>query len=124
MKAEMPADPAKTAPADAPKPEMPADDIKIEAPKIEPPTKGDAPKSAATPKLSDVEIAEIKALPADEQPVALKQAVCPVSGEHLGSMDTPIKVTAEGKTFFICCKSCKKEVDKDPKAVLAKLAGK
>ena len=53
--------------------------------------------------------------------VALKQAVCPVSDENLGSMGVPIKVTAEGKTFYLCCKGCNKEVDADPKAVVAKL---
>ena len=47
------------------------------------------------------ELAEIKKLPADEQAVALKQIVCPVSGEHLGSMGVPLKVTAEGKTFSL-----------------------
>ncbi len=36
-------------------------------------------------------------------------------------MGTPIKVTAEGKTFYLCCKGCKKDVDADPKAVVAKL---
>ena len=54
----------------------------------------------------------------------MKQVLCPVSGEHLGSMDAPIKVSAEGKTFYLCCKSCKKEVEKNPKEVVAKLAGK
>ncbi len=117
-----------TAPADA-KPAMPADDIKIEAPKVEPATKGEVPKSAGaaaadTPKLSDEEVAEIKKLPADDQILALKQTVCPVSGEPLGSMSVPIKVTAEGKTFFLCCNGCKKEVEKNPKEVVAKLAGK
>ena len=37
-------------------------------------------------------------------------------------MGVPIRVTAEGKTFFLCCKSCEKEVKADPKAIVAKLA--
>jgi YHS domain-containing protein len=53
--------------------------------------------------------------------VALKQLVCPVSDEHLGSMGTPLKVTAEGQTFYICCKGCNKDVKDDPAAVVAKL---
>lgn len=93
---------------------------KIEGPKIEAP-KPEAEKKADAAKLSDEELANIKKLPAAEQPLALKQLVCPVSDEHLGAMDTPVKITAGGKTFFVCCKGCKKDVDADLKAVLAKL---
>jgi YHS domain-containing protein len=99
-----------TAPAEAEPP-------KAEAPAAEPP-KG----TAAAVKLEDAEIAEIKKLPADEAVLALKQAVCPVSDEHLGAMGAPIKVSAEGKTFYLCCKSCTKEVETNAKAVVAKLA--
>ena len=118
---------------DAPKAE-PAPELKLEAPEVKPPTKDDKAKDAGAAaavapakddgKLTDDEVAAIKTLPADEQAAALKQVLCPVSGEHLGSMDAPIKVSAEGKTFYLCCKSCKKEVDKNPKDVVAKLAGK
>jgi YHS domain-containing protein len=105
---------------DAAKPDMP----KIEGPKIEPP-KADADKKAdAAVKLTDDELAAIKKLPADEQTLAMSQALCPVSGEHLGEMGTPVKVSAEGKTFYLCCKSCQKEVASNPKAVVAKLATK
>ena len=93
--------------------------------KGEPPTKGDQPPKAAAAedgKLTDLEVAEIKKLPAGEQAAALKQLACPVSDEHLGSMGVPLKVSAEGKTFYICCKSCKDEVEKNGKAVVAKLA--
>ncbi|AMV38692.1 hypothetical protein [Planctomyces sp. SH-PL62] len=93
----------------------PADETKKEAePTLEGPTAGEV-------KLSDEEIAAIKKLPADEQDAALKQAVCPVSDEHLGAMDMPLKVTAEGRTFYLCCEGCKKAVEEDPKAVIAKL---
>ncbi len=112
-------------------PEKKADALKIETPKVDAPKvdapkvdapKVDAPKKADDSKLTADEIAEIKKLPAAEQAIALSQISCPVGGEHLGGMGVPIKVVAEGKTFFICCKSCQKEVDADPKAVLAKLA--
>jgi YHS domain-containing protein len=118
-------EPAKAAPAPAkeesPKVEAPKVEApKVEAPKTEP-AKG-APKGASAVKLSDEEVAAIKKLPAGDQVVALKQAVCPVSGKHLGAMDAPFKVTAEGKTFYLCCDGCKDEVDANPKAVVAKLA--
>ncbi len=77
--------------------------------------------SSVEPKLSDEEIAEIKKLPADEQPIAMAQMTCPVSGDKLGSMDKPVKQVVEGKTFFLCCSNCEDKVKSDPTAVLAKL---
>jgi len=106
-----PAEEATPAPADAPK----ADESKKEGePALEGPT-------AAKVELSAEEIAAIKELPENEQPMALAQAICPVSDEHLGAMDKPIKVEAEGRTFFLCCEGCKKAVEEDAKAVIAKL---
>jgi hypothetical protein len=83
-----------------------------------------APETAATAKpvtLSAEEIAEIKKLPPDEVDVALKQLVCPFSGENLGSMGKPFKITVENQTFYLCCGGCEKDVRKDPAAVVAKL---
>lgn len=81
-----------------------------------------APAAADETALSEEEIAEVKKLPTEaEQTAALSQKACPVSGEHLGSMGMPIKVSAEGKDLYLCCKGCKEEFDKDPKAALAKL---
>jgi len=121
----------ETPKTDAPKTDTPkTDEPKVDAPKVDAPKtdapktdtpKTDAPKTAAA-KLTGDEIAEIKKLPAGEVDAALKQAVCPVSDENLGGMGAPIKVTAEGKTFYLCCKSCQKEVDANPKTVVAKLS--
>lgn len=36
-------------------------------------------------------------------------------------MGKPLKVTAEGRTFYLCCENCQKDVKADPKAVIAKL---
>jgi hypothetical protein len=103
---------------EAPKPEGEATEPAGEAPKIEEP-KGEDEAAAVT--LSAEEIAEIKKLPEAEQAIALKQKVCPISTEHLGSMGAPIKVTAGDKTAFLCCKGCQEDFDKDPQAALAKL---
>jgi hypothetical protein len=93
------------------------------APKDQP--KGDASKAApAKEALSADEIEEINKLPADERALALKQVICPSSGEHLGAMGVPLKVTAEGQTIFVCCKSCVKEVQANPKEMLDKLKAK
>jgi YHS domain-containing protein len=97
------------------------DSKKADAPSLEGP-KTDASHDDGKPvKLTDAEIAKIKTLPAAEQDLALKQAVCPVSGDHLGNMGAPFKIVAEGRTFYLCCKSCEDDVKADPKAVIAKL---
>ncbi len=85
-----------------------------EGPKMEGP-------AGANTGPSDEVLANLKKLPAADQPLATAQKVCPVSGEPLGEMGAPIKVTAEGRTFFLCCKSCEADVKADPKAVIAKL---
>jgi Archaeal TRASH domain len=36
-------------------------------------------------------------------------------------MDTPIKVSAEGRTFYICCAGCEGDIKDDAKSVIAKL---
>lgn len=109
VSAEM--NPASKAPAIA-KSEPAGGGPAVEGPK----TEGEKPGA-----LSEAQLAKIKELPADEQGAAIKQATCPVSGEALGSMGKPVKVTAEGRSFYLCCKSCEKDVKADPKGVLAKL---
>ena len=122
-----PAPAKETAPKDTAKP--PGEAKGQETPALEPP-KTEPAKDKAEPakektadvKLSNEELATIKKLPPADQDLAIKQAVCPVSGDHLGGeMGTPVKVTAEGRTFFLCCAGCNDEVKKDPKGVIAKL---
>jgi hypothetical protein len=38
--------------------------------------------------------------------LAEAQQLCPVSGERLGSMGTPVKLTLMGQTVFLCCEGC------------------
>ncbi|MDR3621413.1 MAG: hypothetical protein P4L85_18835 [Paludisphaera borealis] len=102
----------------APAPTPPADDAKKTEAK--PSLEGPAADAGAV-KLTDDELVEIKKLPADEQAAAIAQAVCPVSDEHLGSMEMPIKVSAEGRTFYLCCSGCEKSLKPDAKSVIAKL---
>jgi YHS domain-containing protein len=116
--------PSKTAtdkaPAVAPAP-TPGESKKNEAPPLEPPKTSDSKEAARPVMLTEAELAKIRKLPAAEQDAAIKQAVCPVSGDHLGNMGTPYKITAEGRTFYLCCDGCKDDVSKDPKGVIAKL---
>ncbi|MEO6807845.1 MAG: hypothetical protein ABI353_01850 [Isosphaeraceae bacterium] len=87
----------------------------------------DAPKDVAVTLTSD-EIEQIKALPEDEQTIALAQKVCPVGFDpadpaegHLGSMKKPFKKVVDGKIVFLCCKGCQKDFDADPDTFLAKV---
>jgi hypothetical protein len=74
--------------------------------------------------LTDEEIARIKKLPEDEQAAAMAQAVCPVSGHHLGFMGIPAKTTVLGRTIYLCCSGCEEDVKADPEAAIAKLGKK
>jgi len=124
------AKPAEEPKADESKADKPLTPPQAEEPKAEEPKAEAAapslegPGTASEAALSDEEIAEIKKLPVEDHALALAQAVCPVSGENLGSMDVPIKTSIEGRDFFICCNGCMKKVKNDPKSVLAKLDAK
>ena len=62
-------------------------------------------------KLTDDDLAGIKELPQAEQDAAIAQVLCPVSNRTTsGSMGKPLKVTAEGRTFYLCCNSCEEKV--------------
>ncbi len=107
--------PAPAIPSAADKPK--ADELpKVEGPKAESST-----TKAGDSKLKAEEVAAIKELPEAEQALATKQLVCPVSDHNLGSMGKPLKVTAEGRTFYLCCEGCEEKVKTDAKAVIAKL---
>ncbi len=78
-------------------------------------------------KLSDEEVANIKKLPdtADQQ-AAMDQKVCAVNEEegkpvHLGSMGAPIKMVVKGKTAFLCCEGCVKDMEQDPEKYMARI---
>lgn len=48
--------------------------------------------------------------------------MCPVSGEELGSMGEPVKVSHEGHEVKLCCQDCIKQFESDPTKYLAKLS--
>jgi YHS domain-containing protein len=52
---------------------------------------------------------------------AKKQRICPVSGEVLGAMGKPYKVTIQGRTVFLCCPGCEEKLRNDPDKYLSKL---
>ena len=92
-----------------------------EPPAVEGPKSENTKVNTGDAKLTADEVASIKELPEAEQKSATQQIVCPVSTHNLGSMGKPIKVTAEGRTVYLCCEGCEEKFKKDPKAFIAKL---
>lgn len=67
-------------------------------------------------------VAAIAKLPASDQSLAESQLNCPISKDsRLGSMGAPVKLMLDGKPVFLCCKTCEREANKNPKATLAKV---
>ena len=51
-----------------------------------------------------------------------KLTTCPVSGEKLdGDMGKPLVFTYKDQEVKLCCKSCKKDFDKDPDKFIVKI---
>lgn len=69
-------------------------------------------------KFLGAELKVSKATQAD-RPAIAAQDICPVSGEELGSMGTPIRVTRGDQSVFVCCQGCVKKVRENPDAYLA-----
>lgn len=59
--------------------------------------------------------------PSGDAELIVRQRICPVTDEELGSMGPPVKVVVEGRTVFLCCKGCESALRKEPKKYLAKL---
>ena len=51
-----------------------------------------------------------------------KLDVCIVSDEKLGEMGKPVVFEYKGQEFQLCCKSCRKDFDKEPAKFVKKLA--
>lgn len=63
----------------------------------------------------------LAALSPEDRALAEKQGTCPVSGEPLGEMGTPVKVEVDGKVVFLCCDHCRGKFDENPQEYLAKI---
>ena len=76
---------------------------------------------AYLPKATTNKLAVSSSSTSDQAAIA-QQRVCVVSGSRLGSMGTPVKVTKNGQSLFLCCKGCVGKVKKDPVGYFAKAA--
>ena len=57
----------------------------------------------------------------EDRALAEKQKTCPVSGQPLGAMGKPYKVTVQGREVFLCCPGCEAKIKENPEEYLAKL---
>lgn len=75
----------------------------------------------AAPGILPAHREKIDLLAIQDRPLALAQAICPVSDEPLGSMGVPIKVATPGGPVFVCCRGCTAEVEEHPDKYLEKV---
>jgi len=73
--------------------------------------------------MTDMEMMKetLAKLPPEDAATAQKQHVCPVSGEMLGTMGLPVKVSVKERDVWVCCKNCVGKLKADPEKYLAKL---
>jgi hypothetical protein len=74
--------------------------------------------------LSEEDLKNIEQLPEEDRKLAKAQGICPITGNPLGEMGVPVKITLRGKTVFVCCKSCVGKAKRDPDGTLRKLNSK
>lgn len=56
-----------------------------------------------------------------ETPKPYKLTTCAVTDEKLGEMGKPFVFEHKGQEIKLCCKSCKKDFDKDPAKYIKKM---
>ena len=79
---------------------------------------GEVPKVVVPKDMKGIAL-----LPRGEQPAALAQRTCPVTGELLGSHGMPITVHIRDRTIYVCCEGCVSGVKSEPEKYLSKRTG-
>jgi YHS domain-containing protein len=93
-----------------------------EPPKSPPPAAAQEKAPEAATEAATAEAPEgLKELSDEDRAAAEKQRTCPVSGELLGGMGKPYKITVEGRTVFLCCPGCEEQFRKDAEKYFAKM---
>jgi Cu(I)/Ag(I) efflux system membrane fusion protein len=72
-------------------------------------------------EVKDKTKADLSKLGPAGRKLAEAQRLCPISGNVLGSMGTPAKVTLEGETVFLCCDGCEEQALEDAEQTLSKV---
>ena len=65
------------------------------------------PEVAATKPEPPAEKSGLGGLAPTDRDLAIEQGICPVTGKKLGSMGTPVRFVARGRTVFLCCGGAK-----------------
>jgi hypothetical protein len=65
--------------------------------------------------------ANMASLPKDDRTRAQAQRICPIRNELLGLMGKPVKLVFDGRSFFVCCKSCVGEAKAEPRQMLTRV---
>jgi hypothetical protein len=103
--------------AGLPDPDEPTASFTVPFAPAQPPPAAVAPRVA---RAAPATITLTKATQADQAAINA-QRVCKVSGEPLGSMGAPIKVTRGNTNVFLCCQGCVKSVQANPDRFLGAL---
>jgi hypothetical protein len=78
------------------------------------------PEAAAPKAAAPIPASDLSGLSPLDRERALAQGVCPVTGKRLGSMGTPVRVVAKGRTVFLCCEGCGGAIEATPDRYLDK----
>lgn len=54
-----------------------------------------------------------------DQVAVKRQQICPVTDSPLGEHGTPLKMTIDGRSLFVCCQGCIQKVQANPQLYLA-----
>jgi hypothetical protein len=73
----------------------------------------DAPAAEDTAKVAEIDAALSQLAPDDER-LARRQRLCPVTQLPLGSMGTPEKRVVNGRIVFLCCAGCEQALLDNP----------
>ena len=92
-----------------------------DAPKVEGPKADNSKSPGGTVPNRKRRLAGLKSCRKLSRPWLSSNSFARSVGDSLGEMGKPVKVTYEGRSFYLCCKSCEAEVKADPKAFIAKL---
>jgi hypothetical protein len=54
--------------------------------------------------------------------IASNRSICPVSGQPLGSMGSPVSIRIQGQDVSLCCRGCVRALKKNPRKYLTRAA--
>ena len=72
-------------------------------------------------EFSAEELEQITKLAPADQTRAIAQKLCPITGEPLGSMGVPYKLSLAGRDVFLCCIGCESKARSNPESVVEKV---